>query len=361
MVKRMNKKLSIIVPIYNPPEEYLRRCLDSVIAQTYKEIEIILVNDGSKEEIKQICEEFANKDNRIKLINQENSGESVSRNVGIENATTDNIIFVDSDDWIEKNLCEEIISVLEKINYKYDVIIHNCYIDYSKKSSKNTFYNKSGWLNNSDIEEIQLQNIEKGITKYYPKDTNISVVWAKVYNKKFIVKNNLKFIPNIIRMPDTIFNIEAFEKAKKIYMFPKYLYHYQKNENSICQKYSEDTINYYETFIEYVKKYIEKYNKNERFKDTLNIKICTSIDKYMYNYYFHKDNPKKKNLIIKEFKELLDKELYIKAIESVKTQYLSIYQRLVIKNAKKKRIHIMRILKEIKMIIKSVQGEISKK
>ena len=357
----MNKKLSIIVPIYNTPEKYLIKCLSSIINQTFKDIEIILVNDGSKKEIAKICKEFVDKDNRIKLINQENSGESVSRNVGIENSTTNNIVFVDSDDWVEKNMCEEIINLLEKINYQYDIIIHNCYVDYLKKSEKNTFYNKQGWLDNSDIEEIQLQNIEKGITKYYPKDTNISVVWAKVYNKEFVLKNNLKFIPNIIRMPDAIFNIEAFESARKIYMFPKYLYHYQKNENSICQKYSKDTINYYETFIEYVKKYIEKYNKNERFEDTLNIKICTSVDKYMYNYYFHKDNPNEKSVIIKEFKELLDKEMYKNAVENVKIQYLSTYQKLIIKNAKKKRIFVLRVLQKIKMIIKRAQGVTSKK
>ena len=92
--------------------------------------------------------------------------------------------------------------------------------------------------------EIQLQNIEKGITRYYPPETNISVPWAKVYNKDFIEKNDLKFVPNIIRMPDAIFNMEAFEKAETIYNLKKYLYHYQKNDFSICQRYSKDTVKY---------------------------------------------------------------------------------------------------------------------
>ena len=332
VINKMNSKISVIVTIYNTPQEYLKKCIDSIINQTLKEIEIILVNDGSNENIRNICEKYKKQDKRIKLINQKNMGESVARNVGIENATTKNITFVDSDDWIEPNMCLELVNYIDLINENYDIIVFDCFVDYSKKNIKNSFYPKKGLKNKEDIEEIQLQNIEKGITKYYPPETNISVPWAKIYNKDFIEKNNLKFVPNIIRMPDAIFNMEAFEKAETIYNFKEYLYHYQKNDFSICQRYSKNTIKYYETYIEFVKDYIKKYNKNEKFIDTLNLKIVTSINVYMYNYFFHKDNPKKTKEIKKEFKELLDKEIYKNAMKNVKTQYLSLYQKLVLKN-----------------------------
>lgn len=348
----MNKKISVIVTIYNTPEKYLKKCIESIINQTLEEIEIILINDGSNDKTKRICEQYSLNDTRIKLINQFNMGESVARNVGIENSTTQNITFVDSDDWIEPNMCLEIVNYIDEIKANYDIIFFNCFVNYSKKCIKNKFYPKEGLLNSEDIEEIQLQNIEKGITKYYPPESNISVPWAKVYNKEFIKKNNLKFIPNIIRMPDAIFNMEAFEKAKKIYNLNKYLYHYQKNEFSICQKYSEDTIKYYETYIDFVEKYIKKYNKNEKFKDTLNLKIVTSIDKYMYNYFFHKDNNKKAKEIEEEFKKVLNKKLYQSAMKNVKIQYLSIYQKIVLKNAKRRRIKILKILKKLKIFLK---------
>ena len=242
VIRKMDNKISIIVTIYNTPEKYLRKCIESIINQTLKEIEIILVNDGSSENIKNICKEYQKKDNRIKLINQKNMGESVARNVGIKNSTSRNITFVDSDDWIEPNMCLELIKYINSIERNYDIIIFNCYVDYNKKHIKNNFYPKVDLLSKEDIEEIQLQNIEKGITKYYPPETNISVPWAKVYNKDFIETNNLKFVPNIIRMPDAIFNMEAFEKADKIYVLQEYLYHYQKNNFSICQRYSKYTI-----------------------------------------------------------------------------------------------------------------------
>lgn len=352
----MGKKISVIVTIYNTPEKYLKKCIDSIINQTFKEIEIILVNDGSTiPEINKICGKYEQMDKRIKLINQTNMGESVARNVGILNATTENITFVDSDDWIEKDTCSKIYDYIQKISSDYDIIVFNCYRDYGGKSIKNRFYPKEGLLNKQDIEEIQLQNIEKGITKYYPPEVNISVTWAKVYKKSFIKNNNLKYIPNVIRMPYAIFNMVAFEKANKIYVCDEYLYHYQKNDFSICEKYSKDTIKYYETYFEFVRKYIEKYNKNEKFEDTLNLKIVTSIDIYMYNYFFHKDNPKGYREIKKEFENLLDKELYRTAMRNVKKQYLSNYQNMILKNAKNKRISKMKLLNKLKKMIKRIK------
>lgn len=348
----MNKKISVIVTIYNTPEKYLRKCIESIINQTLKEIEIILVNDGSKEEIQKVCEEYAQKDTRIKLLNQQNQGESGARNTGIENATTENITFVDSDDWIEIDTCEKIYNYIKTINEEYEIIIFNCFVDYPNKQIKNIFYPKQGLLNKQDIEEIQLQNIEKGIVKYYPAIINISIACAKIYKRKFIKENNLRYVFGLIRMADAVFNMEAFEKAKKIFVLQEYLYHYQQNDFSICQRYSKDTIKYYETYFEFVKEYIEKYNKNEKFIDTLNIKIVTSIDRYMYNYFFHKDNPKDLKSIEKEFKELISDKLYQNAMKKVKIQYLSTYQKLILYNAKHKKITILRFLAKTKEILK---------
>ena len=352
MGEKMEKKMSVIVTIYNTPKQYLKKCVESIINQTLKEIEIILINDGSNQEITKVCKEF--RDERIKLIEQENKGESVARNVGIENSTTENITFVDSDDWIEPNMCEKLYDYIQKVK-EYDVIIFNCYVDYKSKSIKNNFYPKNGLLNRDDVEEIQLQNIEKGITKYYPPESNISVPWAKVYNKKFIQEKQLKFIPDIIRMPDALFNTEVFEKANRILVIDEYLYHYQKNDFAICQRYSKDTIKYYETYINLIDEYIKKYNKSQKFIDTLNIKIVTSIDKYMYNYFFHKDNYKNKKEVEAEFKELLQKELYQNAFRNVKKEYLSTYQKLILENAQNGRVKMLKLLKNIKEVLKTMQ------
>ena len=347
----MKPTQTIIIITYNTPTSYFQKCLESVLQQTYKQIEIIVVDDGSTIELKKTIEKY--QDSRIKLIRQKNQGESVARNVGIKEAKTNNIIFVDSDDYVEKEMCQKIHDYLQK-NSNYDILIYNCYVDFTNKTIKNKFYLKTGLLNNEDIEQIQLQNIEKGIVKYYPPKTNISVVWAKVYNKEFILKNNLKFIPNIIRMPDALFNTEAFEKANVIYNMDEYLYHYQQNEFSICNRYSKKTVEFYEIYINLMKQYIKKYNKNGKFTDTLNLKIVTSIDIYMENYFFNKANTNSKKEIDDEFRNLLQKYIYVEAFENVKKEYLSLYQKMILQNAKNGNIKNLRILRKIKNILKKL-------
>ena len=154
-------KLSVIMCIYNTPEEYLEKAIKSVIEQTEYNIEIILVNDGSNENIREICQKYKEQDKRIKLINQKNQGESVARNVGIQYATTNYITFIDSDDYFENDMCKQVLEYMEKIEYDFDVIIFDCYVDINGKKIKNKFYTKNGRLNKDDIRQIQLQNIEK--------------------------------------------------------------------------------------------------------------------------------------------------------------------------------------------------------
>ena len=337
-------KLSVIMCIYNTPEEYLEKAIKSVIEQTEYNIEIILVNDGSNENIREICQKYKEQDKRIKLINQKNQGESVARNVGIQYATTNYITFIDIDDYFENDMCKQVLEYMEKIEYDFDVIIFDCYVDINGKKIKNKFYTKNGRLNKDDIRQIQLQNIEKGISKYYPPETNISVPWAKIYNKDFIIKNNIKFVPKVIRMPDAIFNMEIFEKSEKIYVLDKYLYNYQKNDFSICNRFSKDTVDYYEKYFGYVKKYIEKYNKDNDFKDLLNVKIVTSLDIYMKNYFFNKENPKNNKEKKKEFENLLNKKMYILAMKDVKKQYVD-FMIDFLQKYKVERIHDSVILK----------------
>lgn len=349
----MNKEyMTIIVPIYNTPSNYLKICIDSIINQTFKNIEIILINDGSSKDIRGICENYASYDERIRLINQENQGESVSRNLGISLAETDNIIFVDSDDYVELNMCEELYKFIESINDKFDIIIYDCQVVSNKKITKNSFYHKNGKLTKKDIEQIELQNIEKGISQYYPPACNISVPWCKVYKKDFLIKNHLKFIPNMTLMPDAIFNMNCFENAQNIYCFNKFLCYYRKYNGSISQKYNENIIKEYENYFSLVSLYIEKCHKNEKFKDILNVKIITSFDKYMQRYFFNYQNKENKETKELKFQQLINKDLYQKALKNVKIKYLGLYQKLIYNNIKKKNIKVLKKLQWLKYILK---------
>ena len=141
--------VSIIVPIYKV-ESYLRRCLDSVVSQTYTNLEIILVDDGSPDGCPQICDEYASKDSRIIVIHKENGGLSDARNVGLDICKGEYISFVDSDDWINNHYIEKLLSAAETV--KADIAVASCkYISDNPLYSERTFPMDPGEINYDDI------------------------------------------------------------------------------------------------------------------------------------------------------------------------------------------------------------------
>lgn len=201
-------KFSIIIPVYNV-EKYLSKCLDSVIGQTYKNIEIICINDGSTDNSLEILKTYAQKDKRIKIINQTNQGVSIARNNGIDNATGDYILFVDSDDWIELNTCE--ILNAELGNKFQDLIIFNHSV-VTKKTIRPTKY--------------------LGGNKF--------ALWAACYKTDIIKNNNIKFPENIKISEDHFFKYNFLYYARKIKYIDKYLYFYNlTNENSATKDYKK--------------------------------------------------------------------------------------------------------------------------
>ena len=197
------KKISIIVPIYNE-EENLRKCIESLINQTYKELEIILINDGSTDKSKEIIESF--KDKRIIAINKKNTGISDTRNIGIGKSTGDYIMFVDSDDYLELNCIERLIETAEKENS--EIVMFNYYLETPSKRI-----------------EIKLPKIEARNLKE-DKDllTKIHLGPCTKIFKAELIKDNL--FPLNLKYEDVPFVVEAVIKAGKISFIPDYLYHY---------------------------------------------------------------------------------------------------------------------------------------
>lgn len=201
-------KFSIIVPVYNV-EKYLAKCLDSLINQTYTNIEIICINDGSTDNSLEILNEYVRVDSRNIVINQENQGVSVARNKALEAATGDYILFVDSDDWIELNACEILNAELE--NKPQDLIIFNHSI-VTKKAVRPAKY--------------------LGGNKF--------AFWAACYKTDIIKNNNIKFPENIKISEDHFFRYNFLYYARKIKYIDKCLYSYNlTNENSATKNYSK--------------------------------------------------------------------------------------------------------------------------
>ena len=239
-------KISIIIPVYNV-EKYLSKCLDSVINQIYKNLEIILIDDGSPDNCGKICDEYAKKDSRIKVIHKENGGVSSARNIGLDIATGDYIGFIDSDDYIELDMFECLVNSI--IKYNLDI----CECNFIIEEKNNISYVKCKYEN-------ILEN--RDVIKNFLSDNIRPETCNKLYKKELF--DNIRFDTNIILGEDAFINYQIMKRASKIYNINQYKYHYVKREgsamNSSITKKSLGNIDTIETMIENEKNDIELYN-----------------------------------------------------------------------------------------------------
>lgn len=211
-------KISVIVPVYNV-EQYLEECIESIINQDYENLEIILINDGSTDSSPQICERYAEKDNRIIFINQENAGVSAARNKGLDVATGDLINFIDSDDWINPGMYSFFI---QHINNNIDVLYMPSNM---KKNITSGIYSQS---------EIRAQLIKYFIGYNKVKCPKMAPVWSLCIRRSLI--SNMRF-QKINIAEDKLFFIEAMLRAKNVYISPRSYYNYRPVENSATRRY----------------------------------------------------------------------------------------------------------------------------
>lgn len=251
----MNKErlVSIIVPVYNS-EKFLNRCIDSILAQTYQNFELILVDDGSTDSSLKMCNIYSKNDKRIKVITISNSGPSVARNIGLSKAKGELIQFIDSDDYIDQHM---INSMVQAIGYEFELAMCGYYTIYRDKKEINTL--ESGNFH---------QNYIVDNFGYLYKNMFVQYLWNKIYLAEIIRKNNLKFDTSTKRGEDLLFNIEYFRKCNSVSIIYEPLYNYIcYNENSLTKKYNntlfEDQQNVFKSIREFLKSY-NAYQPNEK-------------------------------------------------------------------------------------------------
>lgn len=210
----MNEKISIIVPVYNA-ELYVERCLESICNQTYKNIEILVIDDGSTDNSFKICKEFEKKDARVKLIHKDNEGVSRTRNVALEQASGSYIMFVDSDDWIKENMCQLMLNSIT--DEESDVAICE-YIHYIERENKEK---------KIEINDYGYREFKDIISDDRTKAGGFS--WNKMIRKDRI---NYNFDENIHNFENLLFLLRNSDAIKKFSIVHEALYVYNINENS---------------------------------------------------------------------------------------------------------------------------------
>ena len=244
--------ISIIVPIYNA-EAYLNKCIDSLINQTKKNIEIILVNDGSTDKSEEIIKSY--KDKRIKYYKNKNKGIGYTRNFGIDKSNSKYIMFLDSDDYLDVNACEKLFNKIEKDSS--DVVVSDFIITHNGTEKKEV------------INDFKKTNLDKNSSIIL--NINLSP-WNKIYSSKLIKDNNIRF-PEDIKYEDVLFVLECLDKSKNVSKLNKALNYYVVRDNSETKTYDKKVFD----ILEVVKRFRSYFNnKYKEDIDKLTVKILTN-------------------------------------------------------------------------------------
>lgn len=219
----MGPLVSVVIPIYNV-EKYIKKCVDTIVNQTYKNLEIILVDDGSPDNSGYIADSYASSDHRIKVVHKKNGGLSDARNTGMEISNGDYICFVDSDDYIELDMIEK---VLEKaLTTDSDVILFGLYNEVLDEHEE-IIEQERVFIDNANLQLMT---------------SVIGYAWNKLYKSAFLKSKNFAFQKSLSLIEDIIFNEKIFLNANKIEYLKDPLYHYiNRNRPTLVKKYYEDS------------------------------------------------------------------------------------------------------------------------
>lgn len=232
-----NPFFSIIVPVYNIREDYLRTCIESIVNQPFSNIEVIIVDDGSPDSCGLICDNYAKKDNRIKVIHQTNQGVSAARNNGIDNANGEWIMFADPDDWIKENSYVQLSKYLLKsdidiLMFRHVKISDNKEEILNFKLTPNFVYDTSDVFVKEKLYRLGMLPKETGFYGF-------QYCWDKIYRRKFLLEHDIKFPVGVQKSQDKVFVLRCLEKINKFTFIDEICYYYRQNTDSVCYRYSE--------------------------------------------------------------------------------------------------------------------------
>lgn len=306
-----SKKVSIIIPVYNT-EKYVERCIGSVLKQTYKNIEVIIINDGSKDNSLKIIENTVKNDVRVIVVNEENKGVSYARNVGLSKVSGEYTMFLDGDDYIDKYAIEKLVKLVEN---NTDVVMFPYIREYANRSYKSKIFNSECTFSGKESYKMIFGSLV-GPGGYQKKinpltKDRINMVWAKLYRTSLV--ESVKFLDiNVIGVEDGWFNINVFKNFRGVVKYTEDVYyHYEKeNTRSIVHIYRKNMIqerwNYYRNINKILKQKDEKEfernmanrivldlfgitmnikNSGLKFKDKVNV-LTNILDKYEYDKAF---------------------------------------------------------------------------
>lgn len=305
--------ISIVIPVYNAART-IEKCVKSLISQTFNDLEILLVNNGSTDNSLDVCQKLVEKDSRIKIIKIAEKGVSVARNKGLEAASGKYISFVDADDWIDSNVCELFANL--NAEHDYELFCYSAQYHKKKKTTISYLFNKDiELLSQNQKEELQIKVFapQAPIFSYKMNTRFAGSACGKFYKREILLKNNLRFSTETIISEDVLFNTLSLDYFHRIGYTKQCFYHYEQSEYSAQNRYRPNSDKYFIFIIEKIQEWLRNTAKDQRFVDAANCLFVHYLFGILKEDLFHRDNPN----TIQQKKMLLDYILFKDKINDI--------------------------------------------
>lgn len=340
-------KVSIIVPIYNV-EQYLDRCMTTILNQTLKDIEIIMVDDGSPDNCPAMCNEYAKKDPRIKVIHKKNGGLGYARNSGMEVATGEYVAFVDSDDFVDVKMYETLY------NKAKSMYLDTCYCSVNRYRSDGVtkditrYHNEAYFTNREQVDKFLFGMLE-GAGRYVDMS-----VWKAIYSREVINNNNITFVcEKDIASEDIFFHVDYLSQAKKVGYLPNPMYYYFVNTNSITTNYSERSFNAMIRMLYETESCLAKYYEPDEYKYTYYNNILRTV-KLILKLEVSNNSKSRKEIII-SLKNRFSDAIFQKITTANRySSTLSCYEKVLLYLFKYNNYNSLYLLQITKSLIKNI-------
>ena len=311
--------VSIIVPVFRV-ERYLKKCLDSLIGQTFKDIEIVLVDDGSDDHCPDICNSYAAADPRIIVIHKENGGVGAARNDGLAAASGSYVIFCDSDDWMERDGIERLYKKARTTDA--DIVIGDVYLVTETGKKLVRFYERNFSVTSSKgIEKLIKADIYRTYCPIPPKEGpafGYGGPWNKLVRKSLLEKNFICFDTRLKGVfDDIIYTAYIMSKASKIVYYSIPVYNYRILANSITHTYKENVLDMNRTIFDTWNEFFASLGNPVSLQKPFYACVMRRIDEAMALYFINSDNPKDKRTLKQELDMLAKEEPYRTAVRNV--------------------------------------------
>lgn len=318
--------ISVIIPVYNA-ERYIKRCIESILAQTHNNLEVLLINDGSTDQSEKICKQYEI-DKRVKVLSQPNEGVCSARNNGLKCARGKTITFVDADDWMPENGLKLLYDEMQTTDA--DLVVANMSFSENDKLTKIRVFDKPFFTDNRNwIDQYQLACIGYG---YNPNPgtrmniTGLGSMGNKLYKREIIEKNHLRFDPYTLGIyEDNLFVLNYLEHTEKLSFIDDSVYYYRKVADSNSRGYKQNTLIINERIFQKIREFIEQ-NKREsglNYYKALNIYVIRRLDVSLSAYFFADANKTEFLEKLRELKHLIHSEPYDTAIHNVEWRHLN--------------------------------------